>query len=181
MKIAVTYEGGQVYPHFGHTAAFKIYEVVDGKIVSAQVVETNGTGHSALADMLKELGVENGYQKIEGSIVVRDQGKQSHLLFSHTAKIQLVGHGQLGQLRQVELLQTGSKGDLDGFQRLSCALSVEIVVFQGDMSRFLHFQSLKQLVQGRQIALVILPYFCRPKQLHDHIEVLFLLGSFEPQ
>ena len=58
MKIAVTYEGGQVYPHFGHTAAFKIYEAVDGKILSAQVVETNGTGHSALADMLKDMDVD---------------------------------------------------------------------------------------------------------------------------
>ena len=58
MKIAVTYEDGLVYPHFGHTAAFKIYEAVDGVIVNAQVVETNGTGHSALAEMLKDLGVE---------------------------------------------------------------------------------------------------------------------------
>ncbi len=57
MKIAVTYEDGQVFGHFGHTAAFKIYEVQEGKVLSAEVVETNGSGHGALAGMLAELGV----------------------------------------------------------------------------------------------------------------------------
>ena len=33
MKLAVTYENGQIFQHFGHTAQFKIYEVSDGKIV----------------------------------------------------------------------------------------------------------------------------------------------------
>ena len=57
MKIAVTYEAGMVFQHFGHTAAFKIYEVVDGKIIASQVVDTNGSGHGALAGFLAELGV----------------------------------------------------------------------------------------------------------------------------
>lgn len=52
MKIAVTYEAGQVFQHFGHTQAFKVYEVADGKIVSSAVVDTNGTGHGALAGLL---------------------------------------------------------------------------------------------------------------------------------
>jgi len=58
MKIAVTYEDGMVYGHFGHTAAFKIYEVREGKVVAAQVVETNGSGHGALAGLLAEQGVQ---------------------------------------------------------------------------------------------------------------------------
>ena len=33
MKIAVTYENGQIFQHFGHTEQFKLYEVADGKIV----------------------------------------------------------------------------------------------------------------------------------------------------
>ena len=57
MKIAVTYEAGQVFQHFGHTGAFKIYEAEDGKIVSSQVVLTTGSGHGALAGMLEGLGV----------------------------------------------------------------------------------------------------------------------------
>ena len=57
MKIAITYEAGLVYQHFGHTAAFKIYEIADGCVVSAEVVDTNGSGHSALADFLASLGV----------------------------------------------------------------------------------------------------------------------------
>ena len=38
MKIAVTYDNGQVFQHFGHTQSFKIYEIENGKIVSSQVV-----------------------------------------------------------------------------------------------------------------------------------------------
>ena len=54
MKIAVTYENGEVFQHFSHTEQFKIYHVEDGKIISAEVVDTNGSGHGALAGFLKE-------------------------------------------------------------------------------------------------------------------------------
>lgn len=57
MKIAVTYSKGQVFQHFGHTEEFKIYEVEDGRIVSSEVVNTNGQGHGALAGFLKAHGV----------------------------------------------------------------------------------------------------------------------------
>ena len=52
MKIAVTYENREIFQHFGHTEQFKIYEVNDGKIISSQIVGTNGQGHGALADFL---------------------------------------------------------------------------------------------------------------------------------
>lgn len=57
MKIAVTYENGQIFQHFGHTERFKIYKVKDGEVVSSEVVDTNGSGHGALAQMLNELNV----------------------------------------------------------------------------------------------------------------------------
>ena len=57
MKIAVTYENGQIFQHFGHTENFKIYEVLGKDIISSQVVSTNGSGHGALAGMLKSLNV----------------------------------------------------------------------------------------------------------------------------
>ena len=37
MKIAVTYENGQVFQHFGHTEEFKVYDTEDKKILSSQV------------------------------------------------------------------------------------------------------------------------------------------------
>ena len=58
MKIAVTYENGQIFQHFGHTAQFKLYEVEDGKIVKAEVVDTNGSGHGALAGLLSSLNAD---------------------------------------------------------------------------------------------------------------------------
>ena len=57
MKIAVTNENGQIFQHFGHCPQFKLYEVENEKIVSAQVVDTNGSGHGALAGFLEENGV----------------------------------------------------------------------------------------------------------------------------
>lgn len=59
MKIAVTYENGQIFQHFGHTAQFKLYEVENGAVVSAQVVDTNGSGHGALAGFLAANGVNS--------------------------------------------------------------------------------------------------------------------------
>ena len=58
MKIAVTYENGEIFQHFGHTAEFKIYEVADGKVVNAEVFDTNGSGHGALAGFLVQHGVD---------------------------------------------------------------------------------------------------------------------------
>lgn len=58
MKIAVTYENGQIFQHFGHTEKFKVYNVQDEKIVSAEVIDTNGKGHGALAGVLKDLNVD---------------------------------------------------------------------------------------------------------------------------
>ena len=58
MKIAVTYENGSVFQHFGKTENFKIFDVENGVIVSSEVVATNGTGHSALAAFLAENGVD---------------------------------------------------------------------------------------------------------------------------
>jgi len=58
MKIAVTYENGEIFQHFGHTAQFKVYDVQDSLIVKAEVIDTNGSGHGALAGLLSELGVD---------------------------------------------------------------------------------------------------------------------------
>lgn len=53
MRIAVTYENGEVFQHFGHTAQFKLYDAEDGRITAEQVVDTNGSGHGALAGFLQ--------------------------------------------------------------------------------------------------------------------------------
>lgn len=58
MKIAVTYEDGKVFQHFGHTEKFKIYEVEDGSIASEIILDTNGSGHGALAGILKKNNVD---------------------------------------------------------------------------------------------------------------------------
>ncbi len=58
MKIAVTYENGQVFQHFGHCGQFKLYEVAEGKVISARVADAGGSGHGALAGFLQRQGVD---------------------------------------------------------------------------------------------------------------------------
>lgn len=58
MKIAVTYSDGQVFQHFGKTESFKVYEVEDNKVVSSEVIGSNGAGHGALAAFLSENKVD---------------------------------------------------------------------------------------------------------------------------
>ena len=58
MKVAVTYENGEIFQHFGHTAQFKVYDVQDSAIVSSEVIDTNGSGHGALAGLLSDLCVD---------------------------------------------------------------------------------------------------------------------------
>ena len=58
MRIAVTYENGQIFQHFGRTEMFKLYDVADGKIINEQLVGTDGAGHGALAGFLKNAQVD---------------------------------------------------------------------------------------------------------------------------
>ena len=58
MKIAVTCEQGQVFQHFGHTEQFKLYEVEDGKVISTELMGSNGSGHGALAALLADASID---------------------------------------------------------------------------------------------------------------------------
>ncbi len=58
MRIAVPYEDGQVFQHFGHTEQFKFYDVENGLVVKEQLADTSGSGHGALAGFLKAAKVD---------------------------------------------------------------------------------------------------------------------------
>lgn len=58
MKIAVTYDNGNIFQHFGRTEQFKVYEVEDNKVVSSEVIGSNGVGHGALAGLLADRSVD---------------------------------------------------------------------------------------------------------------------------
>ena len=57
MRIAVTYDHGNVFQHFGHTSLFKIYDIENGEIVKELIAPASGSGHSALAGLLTSIGV----------------------------------------------------------------------------------------------------------------------------
>lgn len=58
MKVAVTYENGNIFQHFGHTEQFKLYEIENGKILNQNIVDTNGQGHGALSGFLAGYGID---------------------------------------------------------------------------------------------------------------------------
>ncbi len=82
MRIAVTYENGMIFQHFGHTEQFKVYDVEGGKVTQSQVVSTNGSGHGALAGVLQALqadvlicgGIGGGAQMALASLGVKLYG-----------------------------------------------------------------------------------------------------------
>ena len=57
MRIAVPFADGEVFQHFGHTENFKLYEIEAGQVVSNQIIDTNDSGHEALANYLANLSV----------------------------------------------------------------------------------------------------------------------------
>lgn len=58
MRVATTYDNGNIFMHFGRSEQFKIYDIQDGKVLNEQVVDTGGTGHGALAGLLANGGVD---------------------------------------------------------------------------------------------------------------------------
>lgn len=82
MRVAVTYDNGQIFQHFGHTEFFKIYDIEDGKIVASKVVDSAGSGHGALAGVLYQLqvdalicgGIGGGARNALGSVGIQIYG-----------------------------------------------------------------------------------------------------------
>lgn len=58
MKIAVTYDNGNIFQHFGKTEFFKVYEVENNQVISSEVISSNGAGHGALAELLGNQSVD---------------------------------------------------------------------------------------------------------------------------
>ena len=58
MKIAVTYDNGQIFQHFGHTQELKVYNIANKKVIDSTIVSTKENGHCAMAELLKALNIE---------------------------------------------------------------------------------------------------------------------------
>ena len=58
MRLAIPYDNGQVFQHFGRSEQFKLYEVNDGAVGPSRILETSGAGHSALVTLLAQEHVD---------------------------------------------------------------------------------------------------------------------------
>ncbi len=55
MKIAIPYQDGMVFPHFGRSEFFLIAEVEDGKVIAKNIIGNGGNSHGAIAAYLDGL------------------------------------------------------------------------------------------------------------------------------
>lgn len=58
MKIAVTYNNGNVGQHFGRTEFFKVFTVEDGKLVKGELIPGGEHGHVAKAQFMKDHAID---------------------------------------------------------------------------------------------------------------------------
>ena len=79
----------------------------------------NGVG--LIVELLKQLSIKHTHDEIEGTVVIGNHGEYRCFLFADLPQIHFIALGNAGQRIQIELFQTGDKGNLDGFQRLSAA------------------------------------------------------------
>ena len=92
---------------------------------------------------LEKLAVNHAYQIVQRGIRIRDTAEKGYFLLAHAGKIQLIGIGQLGDLRQIEGCQTDTDTDQDGLGGLSCRLLVDVVLLHGNAFRVPHLQTVK--------------------------------------
>ena len=129
-------------------------------------------------ELLKKLGVEHTDNEVERAVVIGDNGKHSGLLLPQLAEVKVVGLGNRSKAVKVELLQSGHKCDLNGFQGLARTGTVVAVILQGDMVRRSLFEPVEQSVKRRDKLIVILFDFTGSDHFHDHRKVLFLRRRF---
>ena len=58
MKVAIPYDNGAIFPHFGRCAQFKVYTIAQGRVQSSYLLPAGGEGHGAKASALLNDGVD---------------------------------------------------------------------------------------------------------------------------
>lgn len=58
IRIAVPYEKGEIFQHFGRSRELKIYDIKKKKLLEKELITTEGNGHGALTGILNALAVD---------------------------------------------------------------------------------------------------------------------------
>ena len=117
MKIAVTYDNGNIFQHFGRTESFKVYEVENNQVISSEVIGSNGVGHGALAGLLAE-------QKVDVLICGGIGGGAQAALAEAGVELCSGAEGATDQAEEAylkgKLVSTGAQGDHHHGEGHSC-------------------------------------------------------------
>ncbi len=54
MKIAVSYDNGDIFKHVGDAKEFKVYEIMDGKVAHSEILKSTGKGRGMVIDFMTE-------------------------------------------------------------------------------------------------------------------------------
>ena len=127
-----------------------------------------------IIQLLEQLRIEHAHQKIEGTVVVRDDSKDSCLFLPDLRQFHFIILGDTCQRFQVELFQSGYERNLDGFQRLASPGAIVPVVFQCYVFLVSHLQLVEQKIQRRLEVIVFLLHLSRADHVQDHREILLL-------
>ena len=58
MFLAIPYENGQIFQHFGRTPQWKRYTIRNGTITASEILSSEGFGHSALITLLQNWQID---------------------------------------------------------------------------------------------------------------------------
>ncbi len=58
MRLAIPYDGSQIFQHFGKSEQFRLYEITDGAVTGSRLLASNGAGHGALVTLLQQEHVD---------------------------------------------------------------------------------------------------------------------------
>ena len=109
---------------------------MDGQPAAVHIV-------SFLAQEIKELAVDHGNQEIEGAVRIAHDEKQHRFTVSEGVQLQLVVHGDLPQLLDIEGGKASAAGNVDAFRCFSRRELVFLVLPHGEVVRLSGFQLLK--------------------------------------
>ena len=163
--------GGDVAGAHGGQFAGKAGQGHRGELVQHEV-DMAGQGPmvdlvGAVVEGLERLGVEQGYQKIECRVIVRDDGVQRHLLFAQGVEVHVVVVGDGLDLGQVEGGQPDGGGHEDGLGGLARGHLKDLVLPHRHAVRPDLLYGLEEQVQGRDVRQSGVK---RPVPLLPHIE-----------
>ncbi len=108
MKVAIAYENGEIYPHFGHCNTFALYNYYGETTAECEKVLLDSSacqGHSAMAELMRRNGVD--------AVMAGNMGSEARAALLSMGIVPVVGYSGHADTA-ADLLVTGQLPPLEG-------------------------------------------------------------------